>query len=89
MPDLTPEQKLQNELNDKFHAAMINDQGIRKTFIKAMTGDGKVTDEEMDSIHRFVIAVDYMLGTLGYGICDMYAKDGPVHLSEIVDFEID
>ena len=86
MTDLTPEQKIQVELNDKFHAAIINDEGIRKTFIDFMTGAPKeITDAEMKSIHRFITAVDYMIGALGYGIFDMNAEGGPVHLSETAD----
>ena len=84
MSDLTPDQKLQEQLNDKFHASVINDEQIRATFIRVMTA-GKaenVTDAEMDSVHKFVIAVDYMIAALGYGICDMFAEGGPVHLNE-------
>ena len=44
-----------------------------------------VNADQMDSIHKFVVAVDYMIATLGYGICDMHAKGGPVHLNDIKD----
>ena len=84
MGDLTPDQKLQVALHDKFHASTINDPRIRATFIRLMTGkvEGKITDAEMNSVHRFVTAVDYMIAALGYGVCDMYAEGGPVHLNE-------
>ena len=95
MSDLTPEQKISAALNDKFHASIINDAGIRKAFIDVMTCysipglpgnlqrlDDDVTDAEMDSAYRFIIAVDYMLATLGYGIFDMDAEGGPVHFTE-------
>lgn len=86
MTDLTPEQKIQAELNDKLYAAIINDEGIRKTFIDFMTGASKeMTDSEMNSIHKFITAVDYMIGALGYGIFDMNAEGGPVPLSETPD----
>ena len=83
MADLTPEEKLSQALNDKFHASVINDEETRATFIKLMCGGTEnVTDEEMASVHRFVTAVDYMIAALGYGICDMFAEGGPVHLNE-------
>ena len=83
MADLTPEEKLSVALNDKFHTSVINDEETRATFIKLMCdGTENVTDEEMASVHRFVIAVDYMIAALGYGICDMFAEGGPVHLNE-------
>ena len=94
MTDLTPEQKISAALNDKFHASIINDAGIRKTFIDMMIGSSNpglpgdlqrlddATDAEMDSAYRFIIAVDYMLATLGYGIFDMHAEGGPVHFTE-------
>ena len=84
MTDRTPEQKLQDELNDRFHASIINDENIRKLFIDAMTGVTPPSDVDMDRIHRFITAVDYMIGTLGYGICDLNFKDRP-HLSETPD----
>lgn len=83
MDDLNIAQKLQQELNDKFHASMINSEEIRATFIRLMTENASnVTDEEMASVHRFIIAVDHMIAALGYGICDMFAEGGPVHLKE-------
>lgn len=83
MGDLTPDQKLQVALHDKFHASMINDPAIRANFIMLMTGKVEnITDAQMDSVQRFIIAVDYMIAALGYGVCDMYAEGGPVHLNE-------
>ena len=84
MTDRTPEQKLQDELNDRFHASIINDENIRKLFIDAMTGVTPPSDVDMDPVHRFVVAVDYMIGTLGYGICSLTQKGRP-HLSERSD----
>ena len=80
MSDLTPDQKIQKELNERFHASMINDEGIRADFIEMMTCVGEATKAKMDSADRFMIAVDYMIATLGYGICDLEAKGGPVHI---------
>ena len=94
MNDITPEQKISAALNDKFHASIINDAGIRKAFIDIMTCYSSPglpvnlqrlddsTDADMDSAYRFIIAVDYMLATLGYGIFDMDAEGGPVHFTE-------
>lgn len=75
----TPEQKIQQELNDRFHASMINDEWVRTDFIEVMTCVCEATKPKMDSADRFMVAVDYMIATLGYGICDLKAKGGPVH----------
>lgn len=86
MTKLTPEQKLENEFKDMFHASIINDATTRKTFIDVMTcaiPAKDVTHEHWRSIHEFIRAVDDMLGLIGYGICDMNAEGGPVHLNEI------
>tara|TARA_R100000231_G_scaffold131637_1_gene103760 strand:+ start:692 stop:952 length:261 start_codon:yes stop_codon:yes gene_type:complete len=86
MNDLTPEQKIQVELDDKFHAAMINDEGIRKIFIDFMTAkSSETTDAQLHSVQKFIAAVDYMIGALDYGICDMNASGGPVHISKTQD----
>ena len=85
MTDLTPEEKLEDEFNDKFQAAIINDERIRKLFIDAMTGATTASDVDMESVHKFITAVDYMIGALGYGIFDMFAEGGPVHISEKPD----
>lgn len=86
MTKLTPEQKLEIELNDKFHASIINDATTRNTFVDVMTGaipSEDVTDANWDSFHKFIDAVDYMLGTIGYSIYDMEAEGGPAPLNEI------
>ena len=82
MSDCTPDQKLQQELNERFHASMINDESIRTDFIEMMTCVGEATKAKMESVDRFIIAVDYMLATLGYGICDLKAKGGPIHICD-------
>lgn len=61
---------------------MINDELIRTDFIEVMTRACETTKAKMDSADRFMIAVDYMIATLGYGICDLMAKGGPVHISD-------
>lgn len=84
MTEITPEEKIKAAIENSFHAAMINDKGIRTTFIDVMTSPSNdVTDAQIDCVLKFITAVDYMVDTLGYGICDMEAKGGPVHLSDI------
>lgn len=80
MAQLTPEQRIQHELNERFHASMINDEWIRTDFIELMTCACEATEAKMESADRFIIAVDYLIATLGYGICDTKAKGGPVHI---------
>ncbi|MAP42210.1 MAG: hypothetical protein CL981_00530 [Euryarchaeota archaeon] len=82
MEQPTPEQKTQQELNERFHASMINDEWIRTDFIEVMTCACDATDAKMESADRFIIAVDYMLATLGYGICDLKAEGGPAHICD-------
>jgi len=88
MPKPTPElkQKLENALGEMFsdshHTLVINDETIRKTFIDSMTGKVPAEDVDWDSVHKFIDAVDYMLGTLGYGICDLTVEGGPVPITE-------
>ena len=66
----------------KSYAAIINDEEIRKTFIDCMIGTSKeITDAEMNSIRKFVTAVDFMIGALGYGIFDEHAAGGPVPIA--------
>ena len=85
MTELTPEEKLKAAIEDKFHAAIINDEGTRKTFIKTMTTENDPTDAEMETVFRFINAVDYMLGTIGFGICDIEVEveGGPIPLSDM------
>ena len=83
MTELTPEEKLKAAIEDKFHAAIINDEGTRKTFIKTMTTENDPTDAELKIVFQFIDAVDYMLGTVGYGICDIEVEGGPVPLSDM------
>ena len=80
MAQLNPDQKMQRELNERFHASMINDEWIRTDFIEVMTCACETTEAKMDAADRFIIAVDYMIATLGYGICDLQREGGPVHI---------
>ena len=81
MEPLTPEDKLKQAFNDKLHASVINDEECRNAFLK-VTLESQETNEELLAMHRFITAVDYCLGALGYAICDMEHKDGPVHIDD-------
>ena len=81
MSDLTPEDKLLKNFHDLFYASVIHDQKIRDAFIEITLESGE-TDEHYEAFHKFISAVDYCIGTMGYGICDLEHKDGPVHIDD-------
>ena len=82
MEDPTPQEKMEEALTDKLHSWIINDEGCRNTFINKMIDPDDITDDDWDSIHKFIDAIDYMLGTLGYAVCDMHAKGGPMPIDD-------
>lgn len=80
MSDLTPE-KIKQNVNDWFYASLIHDEKIRDAFIELTLESGD-SDEHYEAFHKFTSAVDYCLGPMGYGICYMEHKDGPVHIHD-------
>ena len=81
MSDLTPEEKLKQNVCDWLHASIIHDQKTRDAFIE-FTLESAKTDEHYEAFHRFIDSIDYCLGVYGYGICYMEHKDGIVHIDD-------
>ena len=84
MEPLTPQEKLAQHMSDAQYASWINDDEIRESFLCALSGGGDDELPEDDFLHvwKFMTAVNYFLGTLGYAIyCESEEGDPvPMHV---------
>ena len=74
--------ELETQIQDDVQGMTINSEKHRKLFITAMTGE-EVSTDDFQFVHEFIMAVDYFVGSLGYGICDMTGKT-PTHIDNLL-----